>query len=74
MKKLALVILMFFGLVFSASAKQKVSFWKATTEDEKENLLSFCQVELTVLIYMGCDIITVGFTEDGYLIVYEDYE
>lgn len=74
MKKLALVVLMFFGLVFSASAKQKISFWKATTEEEKVNLLSFCQVELTVLIYMGCDIITVGFTEDGYLIVYEDYE
>ena len=74
MKKLALVLLMLFGLVFSASAKQKVSFWKATTEEEKENLLSFCQVELTVLIYMGCDIVTVGFTEDGYLIVYEDYE
>ena len=74
MKKLVLVILMFFGLVFSASAKQNVSFWKATTEEEKENLLSFCQVELTVLIYMGCDIVTVGFTEDGYLIVYEDCE
>jgi len=74
MKKLALVILMFFGLVFSASAKQKVSFWKASTEDEKEKLLSICQVELTMLIYMGCEIVTVGFTKDGYLIVYEDYE
>lgn len=74
MKKLVLVILMFFGLVFSASAKQRVSFWKASTEEEKEKLLSFCQVELSMLIYMGCDIVTVGFTEDGYLIVYEDYE
>lgn len=74
MKKLALVILMLFGLVFSATARQRVSFWKATTEEEKQNLLSLCQVELSVLIYMGCDIVTVGFTEDGYLIVYEDYE
>ena len=49
MKKLALVLLMFFGLVFSASAKQKVSFWKATTEEEKEKLLSFCQIEVAVI-------------------------
>ena len=74
MKRLALVLLVFFGLVFSASAKQKVSFWKATTEEEIEKLLSYCQVEITVLVYMGCDIITVGFTNDGYLIVYEDYK
>ena len=74
MKKLALVLLLFFGLVFSASAKQKVSFWKATTEEEVENLLSYCQIEITVLVYMGFDIVTVGFTDNGYLIVYEDYE
>lgn len=74
MKRLALVLLVFFGLVFSASAKQKVSFWKATTSEEKEKLLSFCSVELNILIYMGYDIVSVGFTEDGYLIVYEDYE
>lgn len=74
MKRLALVLLVFFGLVFSTSAKQKISFWKATTSEEKENLLSFCSVELNILIYMGYDIVSVGFTEDGYLIVYEDYE
>lgn len=74
MKKMALVLIMLFGLVFSASAKQKVSFWKASTEEEKENLLNLCQIEISVLIYLGCDIVTVGFTENGYLIVYEDYE
>lgn len=74
MKKLALVILMFFCIMFTATAKQKVSFWKATTEEEKEKLLSICQIEINMLVYMGCEIVTVGFTEDGYLIVYEDYE
>ena len=74
MKKLALVLIILFGLVFSVSARQRVSFWKATTEEEKENILSYCQVEMTVLICMGCDIVTVGFTDNGYLIVYEDYE
>lgn len=74
MKKLILALLVFFGLIFSASAKQKVSFWKASTEEEKENLLNLCQIEISVLIYLDCDIVTVGFTENGYLIVYEDYE
>lgn len=74
MKKLALVIILLFSFCISLSAKQKVSFWKSSTEDEKEKLLSICQVELSMLIYMGCDIVSVGFTEDGYLIVYEDYE
>ena len=74
MKRLALVLLVLFGLFFSASAKQKVTFWKATTEDEKSNLLGFCQVTISMLVYAGCNIVTVGFTEDGYLIVYEDYE
>ena len=74
MKKLILALLLFFGLIFSASAKQKVSFWKATTDEEKENLLNLCQIEISVLIYLGCDVVTVGFTENGYLIVYEDYE
>ena len=74
MKKLILALLVFFGLIFSASAKQKVSFWKASTEEEKENLLNLCQIEISVLIYLGCDVVTVGFTENGYLIVYEDYE
>lgn len=74
MKRLALVLLVLFGLVFSVSAKQKVSFWKATTEDEKSNLLSICQVDISMLIYAGCTIVTVSFTEDGYLIVYEDYK
>ena len=74
MKRLVLVLLMLFGLVFSASAKQKVSFWKATTEEEIENLLSYCQIDITLLVYMGYEIVTVGFTDNGYLIVYEDFE
>ena len=74
MKKLALVFLMLFGLAFSLFAKQKVSFWKAETEEQKNNLLSWCQVEITALVYFGYTIDCVALTEDGYLIVYEDYE
>ena len=74
MKKLALVFLMLFGLAFSLFAKQRVSFWKAETEEQKEQLLSWCQVEITALVYLGYTIDCVALTEDGYLIVYEDYE
>ena len=74
MKKLALVLLLLFGLVFSASAKQKVTFWKAETDEEIEHLLSYCQIELTVLIYMGYHIDSVSLNDTGYLIVYENYE
>ena len=74
MKRLALILILFFGLVFSANAKQKVSFWKATTDEEVENLLSYCQIEISILIYMGFEVVTVGFTDNGYLIVYEDFE
>lgn len=74
MKKLALVLLILFGLVGSVFAKQKVAFWKAKTEEEKEHLLSWCQIEITTLVYMGCHIDCVALTEDGYLIVYEDYQ
>lgn len=74
MKKLALVFFMFFVLVFGAFAKQSVSFWKAETEEQKDNLLSWCQIEISALVYMGYRIDCVALTEDGYLIVYEDFE
>ena len=74
MKKMVLVLLFLFGLVGSVFAKQRVSFWKAETEEQKENLLSWCQVEITFLVYMGNRIDCVALTEDGYLIVYEDFE
>ena len=74
MKRLALVFLMLFGFVFCAFAKQKVSFWKAETEEQKENLLSWCQVEITALVYLGYRIDCVALNDDGYLIVYEDFE
>lgn len=74
MKRFVLALVLFLGLVCSAFAKQKVSFWKAKTEEEKEHLLSWCQIEITTLVYMGCHIDCVALTEDGYLIVYEDYQ
>lgn len=74
MKKLALVILMLFSMAFSMFAKQKVSFWKAETEEQKENILSWCQIAITALVSFGYTIDCVALTDDGYLIVYEDYE
>lgn len=74
MKKLALVLLILFGLVGSVFAKQKVYFWKAETEEQKEKLLSWCQVEITALVYMGYRIDCVALNDYGYLIVYEDFE
>lgn len=74
MKRLALILLLLFGLVFTASARQKVTFWKATTEEEREKLLDYCQIELSILLYMGCEVVSVGLTDNGYLIVYEDFE
>ena len=74
MKKLALVFLMFFGLAFGLFARQRVSFWTAETEEEKQNIFSWCQIEISFLVCMGCHIDSVSFTENGYFIVYEDYE
>ena len=73
MKKLALVFLLLFGVVFGAFAKQKVSFWKAETTEEIENLFGWCQVEISFLVYMGYHIDCVAFNDTGYFIVYEDF-
>lgn len=74
MKKMVLVLLFLFGLVGSVFAKQRVSFWKAETEEQKENIFSWCQIEITVFVYMGYRIDCVALNDDGYLIVYEDFE
>ena len=74
MKKLVLVFLILFGFAFGLFARQKVSFWKAETEQDKENIFSWCQVEISVLVSFGYHIDCVTFTDYGYFIVYEDYE
>lgn len=74
MKKLALVLLILFGLVGSVFAKQRVSFWKAETEEDKENIFSWCQIDISVLVSFGYHIDCVQITDYGYFIVYEDFE
>lgn len=74
MKRLALVVLMLFGLVSSLSAKQTVRSWKATTEEEKQKILEYCVIDMKVAISLGKDVVCFSFTNDGYVIVFEDYE
>ncbi len=74
MRRLVLTLFMLFGLSTFLSAKQNVLLWQAKNEEEVENVLSYCKMEVSLLIYLGCQVVSVSVTDGGYLIVYEDFE
>lgn len=74
MKKLVLGLFLLFGIAFSCFSKQNVVIWKATTQEDVEHRIDWCQFEIKLLLNAGYSIVSVAFTEDGYLIVYEDWE
>lgn len=74
MKRLFLCALVLFGLVFNASAYQRISKWVAKTDEDKENVIDYCALEMKIASAMGWTVVCFDFTEDGYLIVFEDHE
>lgn len=74
MKKLALVLIMVSGFIFSANAKQHYCGWKAVTDEDRENVLDYCVLEMKIRGSLGWSVVCFDVTEDGYVIVFEDYE
>ena len=74
MRKLFLALVIIFGLVSSASAKQHYCGWKAVTDEDRENILDYCVLEMKIRGSLGWSVVCFDVTEDGYIIVFEDYE
>ena len=74
MKKFIFILLFSIGLVFNLSAKQICSYWKAETEEDKAKIIEHCSVEIKVMVSLGLKVVSVALNDDGYLIVYEDFE
>ena len=73
MRKLAFIFFVLFGIVNSVSAKQIVKYKHANTEEEKADLINACVQDMESNISLGWEVVSFSFTENGYVIVYEDF-